>query len=211
MGGIGPTNSCLHGFGGLAVGTPPIEQLTHEIAEVWAKVVVVVNPLATAKGTSRHAHAFDLLHDRIERRDFILDGKLPGKLAAGEKDLQVLLLPRLGSNPYELVVPTTWYEEPTHPFIEKFSTGEGKLSLNGIFEHGLRFESSHDHAGLQLVDTVAYVIRKAILEPDNELIHRAYGEIRENLRTERDGQALRLVRYEGGEESVEDARYRLVL
>ena len=30
-------------------------------------------------------------------------------------------------------------------------------------EHGLRFESSADHAGLQLVDTVAYVIRKAIL------------------------------------------------
>jgi hypothetical protein len=142
---------------------------------------------------------------------FILDGKLPGKLAAGEKELNVLLLPRLGSNDYELVVPTTWYEQPIHPFIEKFSTGEGKLSLNGVFEHGLRFESSHDHAGLQLVDTVAYVIRKAILEPENDVIHRAYAEIRENLRTERDGQALRLVRYDGGDESVEEARYRLVL
>lgn len=142
---------------------------------------------------------------------FILDAKLPGKLAPGEKDLDVLLVPRLGSNPYELVVPTTWYEEPVHPFIRKFSSGEGKLNLNGIFEHGLRFESSHDHAGLQLVDTVAYVTRKAILEPDNDSIHRAYPHIREALRTERDGQALRLVRYAGGDESVEEARYRLVL
>jgi hypothetical protein len=31
------------------------------------------------------------------------------------------------------------------------------------------------------------------------------------LRTERDGQALRLVHYAGGEESVEETRYRLVL
>jgi hypothetical protein len=141
---------------------------------------------------------------------FILDAKLPGKLAPGEKDLDVLLVPRLGSNPYELVVPTTWYEEPVHPFIHKFSSGEGKLNLKGIFEHGLCFESSHDHAGLQLVHTVAYVTRKAILEPDNVSIPRAYAHIREALRTERDGQALRLVRYAGGEESVKEARYRLV-
>jgi hypothetical protein len=43
------------------------------------------------------------------KRDFhlILDGKLPGKLAAGEKELNVLLMPRLGSNDYEFVIPTT--------------------------------------------------------------------------------------------------------
>jgi hypothetical protein len=35
-------------------------------------------------------------------------------LAPGEEDLDVLLVPRLSSNPYELVVPTTWYEEPVH-------------------------------------------------------------------------------------------------
>lgn len=149
--------------------------------------------------------------DDLVEFHFILDGKLPGKLAPGEKDLDVLLVPRLGSNPYELVVPTTWYAEPVHPFISKFSSGDGKLSLNGIFEHGLRFEPSHEHAGLQLVDTVAYVTRKAILEPDNDAIHRAYAHIREKLRTERDGQALKLVRYVGGDESVEETRYRLVL
>jgi len=142
---------------------------------------------------------------------FVLDAKLPGKLAAGEKELNVLLLPRLGSNDYSIVVPTTWYKEPPHPFIERFSEGNNKSSLNRIFAQGLRFEDSRAHAGLQLVDTVAYVTRKAILEPDNEAIYAAYSEIRENLRTERKGQALRLVRYATGQDSVDEARYRPLL
>jgi hypothetical protein len=41
------------------------------------------------------------------------------------------------------------------------------VSLNRIFEHGLRFEPSHEHAGLQLVDIASYVTRRPILEPDN--------------------------------------------
>jgi hypothetical protein len=153
----------------------------------------------------------DSWRDDLVDFHFILDGKLPGKLAAGEKDLNVLLMPRLGSNPYELVVPTNWHDEPVHPFAAKFSEGDNKLSLNRIFEHGLRFESSADHAGLQLVDTAAYVTRKAILEPENDVIHRAYAQIRPTLRTERDGQALRLVRYTTGQDNVDEARYRLVL
>src|SRR5207249_4158231 len=55
------------------------------------------------------------------------------------------------------------------------------------FEHGLHFEPSYEHAGLQLVDVLAYVTRRAILEPDNDVIHRAYVHLRDNLRTERDG------------------------
>lgn len=154
----------------------------------------------------------DRWRDDLVDFHFVLDGKLPGKLAAGEKDLNVLLMPRLGSNPYELVVPSNWNDEPMHPFAAKFSAEDaGKLSLNRIFEHGLRFESSAEHPGLQLVDTVAYVIRKAILEPDNDLIHRAYAHIRQNLRTERGGQALRLVRYTTGQDNLDDYRYRLVL
>jgi uncharacterized protein DUF3800 len=149
--------------------------------------------------------------DDLADSHFILDGKLPGKLAAGEKDLNVLLMPRLGSNPYELVIPTSWYEEPVHPFVAKFGERNNKASLNRIFEHGLRFEPSQAHAGLQLVDAVAYVTRKAILEPDNDVIHAAYAHIRETLRTERDGQALRLVRYTTGQDNVDEARYRLVL
>jgi hypothetical protein len=56
------------------------------------------------------------------------------------------------------------------------------------------------------------VTRRAILEPDNDVIHRAYAHLRDNLRTERDGQALRLVSGGGGrEQEIDDYRYRLVL
>ena len=95
--------------------------------------------------------------------------------------------------------------------IAKFGTGEGKLSLNGIFEQGLRFAASQEHAGLQLVDMISYVTRRAILESGNEVIHRAYAHIRDHLRTERDGQALTLVRYAGGTDTADVTRYRLVL
>lgn len=136
---------------------------------------------------------------------------MPGKLAAGERELNTLLLPRLGSNDFELVVPTNWYDEPVHPFVGRFSEGNGKLSLNRIFEHGLQFADSRTHAGLQLVDVVAYVVRKAIVEPDNEVIYGAYTLLRENLRTERDGQALRLARYTTGRDTLNENRYRPVL
>jgi hypothetical protein len=154
----------------------------------------------------------DSWRDDLVHFHFILDGKLPDKLAAGEKDLDVLLVPLLGSNDYELVVPNTWGDEPVHPFAAKFFEPSENVSLNRIFEHGLRFEPSHEHAGLQLVDVVAYVTRRAILEPDNDVIHRAYAHLRDNLRTERDGQALRLVSGGGGrEQEIDDYRYRLVL
>jgi hypothetical protein len=154
----------------------------------------------------------DSWRDDLVHFHFILDGKLPDKLAAGEKDLDVLLVPLLGSNDYELVVPNTWGDEPVHPFAAKFFEPSENVSLNRIFEHGLRFEPSHEHAGLQLVDVVAYVTRRAILEPDNDVIHRAYAHLRDNLRTERDGQALRLVSGGGGrEQEIDDYRYHLVL
>jgi hypothetical protein len=142
---------------------------------------------------------------------FIFDAKLPGKLAAGEKDLDVLLMPLLGSNEYELVVPNTWGDEPVHPFAAKFYELNGKVSLNRIFEHGLRFAPSHEHAGLQLVDVVAHVTRRAILEPNDDVIHRAYAHLRDNLRTERDGQALRLLGSESALHGIDEYRYRLVL
>lgn len=153
----------------------------------------------------------DAWRDDLVDFRFVLDAKLPGKLAAGEKDLDVLLVPLLGSNDYELVVPNTWTEHPVHPFAAKYYEENGKVSLNRIFEHGLSFASSREHAGLQLVDVAAYVTRKAILEPDNETIHRAYAHLRDNLRNERGGQALRLVSGKGGEPNVDEYRYRLVL
>jgi hypothetical protein len=48
-------------------------------------------------------------------------------------------------------------------------------------------------------------------EPDNDVIRRAYAHLRDNLRTERDGQAIRLVSGKGGEQEIGEYRYRLVL
>jgi hypothetical protein len=64
----------------------------------------------------------------------------------------------------------------------------------------------------RFVDVVAYVTRQAILEPENDVIHGPYAHLRDNLRTERDGQALRLVSGGSGvEQELDDSRYRLVL
>jgi hypothetical protein len=120
---------------------------------VQADLFVTLIHAALFKSIVRYTdHAW---RDDLADFHFVLDGKLRGKLAAGEKELNVLLVPRLGSNDYELVIPTNWSAEPVHPFVAKFGTDGGKLSLNRIFEHGLRFDESHSHAGLQLVDVVA--------------------------------------------------------
>ena len=58
---------------------------------------------------------------------------------------------------------------------------------------------------------VAYAVRKAILEPVNDAIYNAYSQIREDLRTERNGQALRLVRYTSGQDAAVERRYRPLL
>lgn len=100
---------------------------------------------------------------------------------------------------------------PVHPFVARFSEGDNKLSLNRIFERGLAFAESHNHAGLQLADVVAYVVRKAILDPASTEIQAAYSLIRDNLRTERDGQALKLVRYTTGQDAAGEERYRPLL
>jgi hypothetical protein len=97
---------------------------------------------------------------------FILDGKLPGKMAAGEKFLNESLVPALGSMKGQSIdTVDTWREEPVHPFEEKFSAEKGRIrgenvsnaiDLKRVFEHGLQFESSVEENGLQLVDAVAY-------------------------------------------------------
>jgi hypothetical protein len=140
---------------------------------------------------------------------FILDAKLPSKMAAGEKYLNDSILPVLGSRRHKpLGLVSTWKEEPLHPFVEKFGLERGRIrgeevkgaiDLNLIFEHGLRFESSALHPGLQLVDAVAYIVRRAVLEPGDQTIQRAYDAIRPKLRYE-DGKCLTIHRLRVGDE-----------
>jgi hypothetical protein len=149
---------------------------------------------------------------------FILDGKLPGKMAAGEKFLNDSLVPALGSMKGQSIITVdTWREKPVHPFVEKFSTEKGRIrgedvgeaiDLKRIFEHGLRFESSDKESGLQLVDAVAYLVRRAAMEPNDELAQEAYDAIRDKLRNG-EGRCLTIQRLNVGQEDRSSLeRYR---
>ena len=140
---------------------------------------------------------------------FILDGKLPNKMAAGEKFLNDSLVPALGSMKGQSIITVdTWREEPVHPFVGKFSAKEGRIrgeevtdaiDLKQVFEHGLRFESSDQRNGLQLVDAAAYIVRKAVMEPEDELTQGAYDAIRDKLRNG-EGHCLMIQRLNVGDD-----------
>lgn len=149
---------------------------------------------------------------------FILDGKLPGKMAAGEKFLNDSLVPALGSMKGQSIITIdSWREEPVHPFVEKFSAKGGRIwgedvadaiDLKRVFEHGLRFEPSDQERGLQLVDAVAYIVRRAVMEPDDEAAQEAYDAFRGKLRNG-EGRCLRLQRLNvGSDDSPSLERYR---
>jgi hypothetical protein len=132
---------------------------------------------------------------RDDFRDFffVLDGKLPGKLAPGEKFLERMVMPAISHDErFALVVVTTWSEDPIHPFIEKYSIEEG-IDARIIFEHGLEFANSRAHAGLQLVDAVAHTVRRTVLEPNNAVAQQAFDALRPKLLS--GGEALSLVTY----------------
>jgi hypothetical protein len=128
---------------------------------------------------------------------FVLDGKLPGKLAPGEKFLERMVMPAISYDErFALGVLDTWAEDPVHPFVAKYNIDEG-IDARVVFEHGLQFADSREHAGLQLVDAVAYTVRRAILQPANEKVQRAYDSVRRLLLNE-ESHALSLVTYEAG-------------
>jgi hypothetical protein len=149
---------------------------------------------------------------------FILDAKLPGKMAAGEKFLNESLVPALGSMKGESIdTLDTWREEPIHPFVEKFSAENGRIGgedvgdaidLKRVFEHGLQFESSVDQSGVQLVDAAAHLVRRAVMKPEDEPAQEAYDAIRDKLRSG-EGRCLTIQRLKVGEEDRSSlARYQ---
>jgi hypothetical protein len=160
----------------------------------------------------------DRWRDQFDMFHFVLDGKLPTKMAAGEKYLHDVIVPALGSRAAEsLMLAEPWRDEPRHPFIQKFGRESGRIrgrevkgaiDLSGMFERGLQFQPSHEHGGLQLVDAVAYIVRRAILEPDNSTIQAAYDAIRVSLRNGRRS-SLTIQRLAVGEEDRSSLdRYR---
>jgi hypothetical protein len=140
---------------------------------------------------------------------FVLDAKLPGKMAAGEKFLNESLVPALGSMRGKSIdTVDTWREPPVHPFVEKFSAENGRIAgeevgdaidLKKVFEHGLNFENSADRSGLQIVDSVAHLVRRAVMEPDDDVAQEVYDVIRGKLRNG-EGRCLTLQRLDVGDE-----------
>ncbi len=152
---------------------------------------------------------------------FVLDGKLPNKLGAGEKFLRDAIVPILGSNArFQLDLVDTWKNaDPPHPFVERFERAGGwsgsrrarveeeVIDLSAIFQDGLRFEASHDHPGLQIADVVAYVVRYAVLHPEDDRAQLAFDLIREKLRYF-GGRALQIVRLDTAESRSSLDRYK---
>jgi len=152
---------------------------------------------------------------------FMLDARLPGKLAAGEKLLRDGLVPMLGSNArFRLDLVDAWKDaDPPHPFIERFERSGGwsgaqrrrvsekVIDLSLIFEHGLQFEQSHEHPGLQVADLTAYVIRNAVLRPTDWQAQLAYDLLRPKL-LRLDGPLLPLVRLSTSNSIANAERYR---
>jgi len=126
---------------------------------------------------------------------FVFDGKLPGKLARSEKYLRDTLLDMLatGTRGHRFSRSDRW--GPEHPYVRRFSETR-RLVLERVFEHGQRFEDSRAHAGLQLADIVAHVGRRAVLEPDNPTLQRAYDALRPRMRNEK-GACFLLNRFAG--------------
>jgi len=153
-------------------------------------------------------HLDDKWRDDFGDFHFILDSKLRGKLAAGEKSLDAVLMPALGSNPerFQLIGVIEWRQTPVHPFEKKYGTSSGMVDLSVLFEHGLQFEPSEGHAGLQLVDVVAYLARRRILKPDHKMNRDAWLLIRQTLITE-DGKPIYLMRFRPGGDDADTSRY----
>jgi hypothetical protein len=160
----------------------------------------------------------DQWRDDFRDLHFILDGKLPQKMAAGEKYLNDSIVPALGSRPDRaLAILDTWKSDPPHPFVRKFGLERGRIrgedvegafDLKLLFEHGLRFESSAAHSGLQLVDAVAYIVRRAVVQPKDATIQAAYDALRERLRND-DGNCITIHRLRVGDEDRSSLdRYR---
>ena len=186
--------------------------------EEWMTARARRSELSTRISDSEFVQAMflvDLIHAALQRSllafrdaawaaefahfEFMLDGKLPGKLGAGEKLLESVLVPFLGGDRrFELVIDERWKEQnPPHPFIVRYERSSGwsgaerrrveqdVIDIKEVFASGLRFEPSHDHTGLQIADLVAYVVRWAMREPGDWQAQEAYNLLRPALRGHR--------------------------
>jgi hypothetical protein len=126
----------------------------------------------TVQAIQRALYAFgaDEWRPAFHEFRFVIDGKLPGKRSAGEKYLSSMIVPLIAGSPRNRFDRRPdWSDDPVHPWVARFSS-DGRVNLDDLFERGLEFASSDQHAGLQLADAVAYVVRRAVVSPTAEIM-----------------------------------------
>ena len=184
----------------------------------FAQAHYLIQLIAAALQKSLYWYHEDRWRGDFRQFEFILDAKLPEKMAAGEKYLSDSIVPVLGSRRNESIgIPESWKAEPKHPFVENFDLPrgrvrgedvEGVIDLKRLFESGLRFEESGEHSGLQLADATAFIVRAAVLRPSDGLVQASYDVLRPKLRNEQ-GNSLTIHRLRVGTEDRSSLdRYR---
>jgi hypothetical protein len=175
----------------------------------WVQASMIIDLFHRGINKAVGFHHNDKYRPDFEEFRFILDGKLPGKRAPGEKHLDQVLLGSLASNPgrIQLISVVEWAQPPVHPYVANFGTGTGRIDLMKLFGRGLEFEPSQDHVGLQLADIVAFTARKRIVDPGNETIRWAWQTLKPLVRTQ-NGLYMYLRNFGPEPEAPELERYR---
>lgn len=135
--------------------------------------------------------------DEFARLRFVFDGKTVNKRAEGE-ELLVEVLPGImaGDRRFVWNVPPEISDDHGHPYFteHRFRREDDPraVGVRELLQEGLQFEASHDFAGIQLADVVAYVIRRAAMNPGESLTQQAFGALLPKLMPTAEGQPIHL-------------------
>jgi hypothetical protein len=118
----------------------------------FVQATLLVDGAAQAIQRALYAYGAQEWSDAFEEFRFIIDGKLSGKKSAGEKYLSTMIVDLIAApSRHRFTYNPRWREAPVHPWVDRLCL-DGNIQLDPLFEHGLQFEASHEHARLRLAD-----------------------------------------------------------
>lgn len=158
----------------------------------FVQATLLVDGTVQAVQRALYAYGAHQWKDAFHEFHFIIDGKLSGKKSAGEKYLGAMIVDLIAApSRHRFTYNPKWCADPVHPWVDRFCL-DGNIQLDPLFEHGLQFARSHEHAGLQLADIVAFVIRRAVVAPTDDIM-KSYGLLSRRL-ADRKGHCLIVAR-----------------
>jgi Protein of unknown function (DUF3800) len=159
----------------------------------FVQATLLVDGAVQAIQRALYAYGTQEWRDAFHEFRFTIDGKLSGKKSAGEKYLSTMIVDLIATpSRHRFTYNPQWRDDPVHPWVQRFCL-DGNIQLDPIFEHGLQFAPSHEHAGLQLADIVAFVIRRAVVAPTEDIM-RSYRLLSQRL-ADRKGHCLVVARF----------------